>query len=488
MQKRLIALLLTVVAIAWTLAALATWFDARHELDELLDSHLEQAASLVVAQQMHAIEEQSRSDGRGLREPRGTVAPRIGNHDDDDDDSRKKRKRERQDRRTDERDDSRERAGDHSRDEARRQVPRVAFQVFHEGRLLLRSPSAPADAMVAAGVEGFADASVDGRAWRIYAADAGHDLRIVVGERSRSRDAILGAVLRSTLLPMLVVLPLMGLALWWGVRRGLAPLGELRSQLAARDPQALAPVVLHDAPSELQPVTTALDALFARIATLLDGERRFTADAAHELRTPIAAIRAQAQVALQAKDAQVQRAALQRTLQGCDRAARLVDQLLQLARLEADAAVPSGTVDVAAVARRVVTDLASQALARSQALSFDAPDDPLVVRGDETLLAVMVRNLVDNAIRYAHEGGRIQVAATRRDGRARVEVHDDGPGMSDVERARLGERFYRAPGQDASGSGLGWSIVRRIARLHGLDLEVAAGEGGRGLRVSVAWP
>ncbi|MGE5118231.1 MAG: ATP-binding protein [Betaproteobacteria bacterium] len=435
LQGRLLALVLGAVAAVWLAAAAWTWIDARHELDELLDSHLAQAAALLIAQQ--------------IRAPDDEHAP-------------------------------------HEEERSlHRYAPRVAFQVWHEGSLVLHSANAPTRPM-AAQDEGFATLKLDGARWRVFAArGAKRDVRVYVGERVDARDAILGAVMRGILAPLALALPLLAGLVWWAVRHGLAPLQRLRATLAARAPDALQPVVQAGAPAELQGLIGALNALLARIGALLESERRFTADAAHELRTPIAAIRAQAQVAQGAAgDDAARRHALEATIAGCDRAARLVDQLLTLARLDSDAARERRSVDLAALARTTIAELAPQALARDQQVELEAPR-PCPADGDETLFAVLLRNLVDNALRYSPAGARVRVTlAGERDWRLTVE--DSGPGLGAAERARLGERFFRVLGNEASGSGLGWSIVRRIAQVQGLALAVDESPALGGLRVTVS--
>jgi two-component system sensor histidine kinase QseC len=247
---------------------------------------------------------------------------------------------------------------------------------------------------------------------------------------------------------------------------------------------------LPGAPAEMLPMLDALNGLFERIGALVESERRFTADAAHELRTPIAAIRTQAQVALGENDGGLRRHALQATLAACDRATRLVEQLLTLSRLEAGSPAPALPVDLLGVVRHVVADLAPQALRKQQAIELDAPPG-VMVAGDATLLAVLVRNLVDNAIRYSPVGASVQVRLLRSEtGAVELSVEDSGPGLSDAELSRLGERFFRVlgAGEGASGSGLGWSIVRRIAAVLRLQLAVARSARTGGLLVTVAWP
>ncbi|MCU0813291.1 MAG: ATP-binding protein [Burkholderiaceae bacterium] len=441
LQGRLLGLMLAVVATVWVAAAATTWVDVRDELDELLDAHLAQAAALLVVQQAGEIEH---DDDRLLD------APTLHKY-----------------------------------------APKVAFQVFHEGQLVLRSANAPLQPLLREGRrarDGFATVHLDGVAWRVFSAHGGErDVRVFVGEQLHSRDEIAWTVLRDTLWPMALALPLLGLAAWWAIRQGLRPLRQLGQALAARTPTDLQPLRLDGAPNEIAPIVDALDGLFGRIGSLLETERRFTADAAHELRTPIAAIRAQAQVALAEADDARRRHALQATLEGCDRATRLVEQLLTLARLEADAMPSTQVVDLAAVARDVVAAAAPRSLARRQDLELDAPA-PCRVRADATLLAVLVRNLVDNAVRYSPDGARIRVGVRRAGTRAELAVEDGGPGLAPEQLARLGERFFRVTGSSASGSGLGWSIVRRIAAAHGMSVDVArsAELGGLAVRVGTA--
>lgn len=438
LQGRLILLVSGTAAAVWLATALLTWTDARHELDELLDSHLAQAAALLVAQQDLEFDDDEVQDAPALH----------------------------------------------------RYAPRVAFQVFHEGRLALRSASAPAAPLVQGGrtAEGFHTVQVGDQRWRVFAArGAERDVLVFVGENLRARESILLAVLRSAFWPVAVALPLLALAGWWAVRRGLAPLRSLGAMLAARHPGELQPVQLAAAPTEMRSLLDALNALFARIASLLEGERRFTADAAHELRTPIAAIRAQAQAALATNEAAPREHALHLLLQGCDRAARLVQQLLTLSRLEADGRQVQARVDLAGVVRAALADLAPAALARQQALEFEPAGDCSVM-GEATLLGVLVRNLADNAIRYSPVGARIAVQVRREAGQVFLQVDDSGPGLPDADLQRLGERFFRVTGNEAAGSGLGWSIAQRIATAHGGALRAQRSESLGGLRVTASLP
>ena len=439
LQARLLLPLLGLVTTIWLGAAILTWVDAREELDDLLDGHLAQAAAMLVVVQARA-------------EDDGVVnAPALHKY-----------------------------------------SPLVAFQVFHEGQLAMRSANAGSQPM-SGKAQGFSTVRLpDGERWRVFSTPGmARDVTVYVGEKITSRNEILWAVLDSLLMPLLYALPLLALGGWWAVRQGLAPLRQLGQLLSQRQAAALKQVELQDMPTEMRPMVEALNDLFARIESMMMSERRFTADAAHELRTPIAGIRAQAQVAMGAVDDHAQRQhALQATLAGCDRATRLVDQLLTLARLEAEPQ-PLGSeplqVDLSPVARRVAADLAPAALARQQTLTLDAVAN-CPVAGNDLLISVLVRNLLDNALRYSPQGAEIELSVTHSPGQSVLSVQDSGPGMTEPEMARLGDRFFRVLGQDQPGSGLGWSIVRRITNVFGARIQVGRSERLGGLAVTVTWP
>ena len=435
LQSRLLILVLGFAVAVWLGAALITWRDAQHEIDELLDSHLAQAAALMLVQA-------------------------AGDHDDVVD-----------------------------APVLHKYSPHVVFQVFVQGQLITRSANAGQQPL-ASQTEGFATVRrEDGEPWRVVAAhQAEHDVTVLVGEQMESRQAILWAVMRSLLRPLLLALPLFAAALWWSVRRGLAPIRELRETLERRTPSTAEPVSLLGMPRELQPLVQTLNSLLARIDRMVQIERRFTADAAHELRTPIAAIRMQAQVALGAGDDVAGRShALYTTLAGCDRASHLVDQLLTLARLESAPATPAVAVDLGALVRRVAGELVYTALGRQQEITLLA-DAGCLVAANDALLGVLVRNLIDNAMRYSPDGARVDVTVRRHASGSVMQVQDSGPGMSEDAIAHLGERFFRVLGNERTGSGLGWSIVRRLLDVFGAEAQIGRSQELGGLSVKVFWP
>ncbi len=339
-------------------------------------------------------------------------------------------------------------------------------------------------------IRGFSTVLLQDRSeWRVFATQGNEgDVQVFVGEQTNARDDILWAVIRGLLMPLVYAFPLLGLLVWWAVRNGLAPLRHLSSVLAERQPKALEPVVLNNMPSEMAPVVQSLNALFERIEAMVTAERRFTSDAAHELRTPIAAIRTQAQVALGAgSDTASREHALQYTLAGCDRATHLVEQLLTLSRLEASTmAAPVARIDLSALVRRVAADLAPTALGHHQELELQA-SAPCPIQADDMLTSVLVRNLLDNAMRYSPDGARIDLSVYQQESYVTLQVQDSGHGLSDEEMSHLGERFYRVLGTTQTGSGLGWSIVRRIAAVYQAQVQVSRSEELGGLRVTVRW-
>jgi two-component system, OmpR family, sensor kinase len=437
MKRRLLAWVLGAVALIWLVTAVVSYVDARRELDELLDAHLAQAAALLVAQATHELEE--------IETEHAPKFHRYGHQ--------------------------------------------VAFQIWERGRvLLLHSADAPNERL-SAQLEGFSDADVAGRRWRVFST-WGHKRRflIQVGEERDTRERLAASIGLNLLRPMVVALPLLGLLVWLGIRWGTRPLAILGAQVRERDPANLAPLEVTDPPAEVAPLVANLNRLLERVRTSIEGERRFTSDAAHELRTPIAAVRAHAEVARAATADGERRGALDSIVAGCDRAARAVEQLLTLARLDpADAAPPREPCDLRDVAKQVLADVAPMAVGKRIELEL-VEGPPVAVPGNHALLAILARNLVDNAVRYSTAGGSTRVEVARSGAIARLIVTDEGPGIAREHRPSLGQRFQRLPGNRETGTGLGLSIVKRIADLHRATVRFDDSPGGRGLSVVVEFP
>jgi signal transduction histidine kinase len=297
-------------------------------------------------------------------------------------------------------------------------------------------------------------------------------------EAREAREEIAEALGKALIWPLAAALPALALAIWLGVGSGLRPLRELRAQLGRRGADDLAPLDDKRAPREIEPLVAELNRLFGRIGEALQRERRLTADAAHELRTPLAVLSTQAQVARRAQDEAARNEALEAIVSGAERAARLIEQMLTLARLEAgQPGEQAGRVELHELARTVLAEAAPRAVEKSIDLSLEE-GAPAQIQGHAALLAILLRNLVDNAVRYTPAGGRVAVAIASSPNSVVLQVRDNGPGVPAAEVGRLGERFHRLAPPGESGSGLGLSIVLRIAELHRAQVRFANAAGG----------
>jgi two-component system sensor histidine kinase QseC len=333
---------------------------------------------------------------------------------------------------------------------------------------------------------GFVEEQLDGDRWRLYYLQStGGEWLVAAGQELNERDELVYKLTASQIAPWLLMLPVLMLAMAWAVRRALAPLHQLAHQLQRREATDLRPVVQTDAPGELKPLVDAMNGLFLRIEDTLAHERRFTSDAAHELRTPLSALRAQWDVVRRAGSDQARTDAQAKLGQGLDRMDRLVTQMLALARVESATTPPkSQPVAWPSIVEQVMSDCLATAERRRIELEciWPEPQRPaMVMQGDEQLLVVMLRNLLDNAVSYAPQ----DTTVTLRFDDDRLEVENDGPPLRPEALASMGERFHRPAGQEESGSGLGVSIVQRIAALHGLVVTFGARCDGRGVKVIV---
>jgi signal transduction histidine kinase len=321
-----------------------------------------------------------------------------------------------------------------------------------------------------------------------------HEARKLFDENQSRRDArhardeIVEALGESLVWPLAAALPALALAIWLGVGAGLRPLGELRRELARRGPGDLARLDAARTPVEIEPLVAELNRLFGRIDEALERERRLTADAAHELRTPLAALSTQAQVARRATSDAARNEALEAIVAGSERAARLIEQMLTLARLESGQGKGAmQRADLRALARAALADAAPFALEKNIDLALE-DGAASEVAGYPGLLDVLLRNLVDNAVRYTPPGSKVRVEVGGEARMARLVVSDNGPGVPSPELGRLGERFHRLAAPGETGSGLGLSIVLRITDLHRGRVRFAPSPGGTGLAVSVELP
>lgn len=364
---------------------------------------------------------------------------------------------------------------------------KLAFQARDAaGHLLLRSESGPAQA-IAPLVPGYADVTLDGELWRTFTLRAPSGMWYQASELSDIREEMAEDIAFGTLVPLFVSLPLMALLIWlatWWASRGLL---RISAEIEARAPDRLAPLELGRVPREIQGLVKAVNGLLERLDAGLSRERRFTADAAHELRTPVAAVKVHADN-LRTAISQAERDESQQRLDaGVRRLERAIAQLLALSRVEPGAAVMArDAVDLQAIVARHAED--ARTLARERDITVVVDAAKVVVDGDAAALDGLVRNLVDNAVRYTPDGGRVAVQLADAAGGARLVVEDSGPGIAPEARERVFERFHRELGTGVEGSGLGLSIVAQVLASHGGRIALDASPALGGLRATVTLP
>lgn len=411
LQRRLLATVMTIIVLAAAVLAGTAWRSALRQADEMFDYHLQQMA--------HALR-------GGL-----PLAPPAQDVDGSDE---------------------------------------YLVQIWGpDGVQLFRSVPTP---LPPRAVLGFSDARLDGVHYRVYSVQSPYQT-VQIAQNLDARQARARALALRATLPMALIAPLLMLLAWWGIRRSLAPLARTRAEVAVRAADDLSPLQGTGLPDEVLPLVDEINALFGRLDQAFAAQRAFVANAAHELRSPLAALKLQAQAVERAADDSARATALARLQQGIDRAIRLMQQLLLLARQEA--AVQDGVLlpplALAPLARQAVAEALPQAQARGIDLGLETEGEETAlpaVRGDADALAILLRNLLDNAIKYTPEGGRIDLVLGPRS----VAVHDSGPGIAPAERARVFERFYRSPDAAAGGSGLGLTIAQAIAERHGATLQL----------------
>jgi len=447
LRKRILIRVLGLLLAGSLVMGWASYHDATHEVEELFDAQLGQSARVLIgllgASQTRLPAEQL---AQALIESTGNH-PKLGH----------------------------------------RYESKLAFQVRNaEGQVIARSFNVP-QLKPADWQPGFADLQQADRRWRGYVLESPESgLAVWVGERSDVRGELVDKITRGTLLPDLIGIPLMLLLVWLAIGSGLKPLEHMAQLIRQREPDSLQPLILPNLPAELEPMQAALNRMLEQLHQLLAREQRFIADAAHELRTPLAVLQIHAENALQAEDPTERAQALQHLRQGVERATRLVAQMLTLARLADQQQRQLIAIAPAQGCRAEVAELLPLALRRDQQLEFEAdPSLPAEIRMEPGSLGMLLQNLLGNAIQHTACGGRIQVSLQRQAEQVLLQIDDNGAGVPAAERDRLLERFH-AQGSNP-GAGLGLSIVQRIVERHRGTLSLEDSPLG-GLRVSVAWP
>lgn len=362
------------------------------------------------------------------------------------------------------------------------------FQVWtNGGQLLLHSSTAPKVPLVAE-VDGFSDKLLDNQKWRVfttYNEQAG--IRTVVAERYDTRNELGHRIAQDDLYIMLLTFPLSGLLIWIIIGRGLNSLDRVAQEVANRAPTHLEPVNLQEVPEEIIPVIDELNKLFYRLQEGFEREKRFAADAAHELRTPLAALKTQAQVALNTNDIDEKNRALQKLITSVNRGTHVVQQLLTMSKIVPESANINDVdnVNLVKITREVLAMLAQSAIDKHIELEFEHDENPSMFPGNSTALSILIRNLVDNAIRYCKKEGKVLVRVYQTKHEVVLQVADNGPGIPDELKSRVFERFFRVLGNKSTGSGLGLAIVQQICDLHGARVELDSPKEGTGLIVRV---
>ncbi|MDB5917599.1 MAG: ygiY [Massilia sp.] len=365
----------------------------------------------------------------------------------------------------------------------------IQYQIVVDGKVIQRTGGAPVDPFVAAFAKkkGFENILVGAKKWRVFVTrSADQHSMVQVGQEYKKRLDILGELAEHLMVPALALLLLLALVSWFFIGRVIRPINNTAKAVAQKSGDDLSLLATANQPAELLPVIDAVNGMLSRLDAALQAERRFTADAAHELRTPLAGVHMHVQLLQRQHPALA--ASFQKLRRDVERSTSLVDSLLTLSRLD-----PIGSTDLerskvafAPLFQDIVRVHEGAAAERNIRIGVDCGLDHVCANAD--MLRIVLRNLVDNALRYCTPDSRIILKANWNNGAARLSVCDNGPGVTLENRARLTERFFRVLGSDQGGSGLGLSIVKRIVELHGATLQFGAGDGGRGLAVMIDFP
>jgi two-component system sensor histidine kinase QseC len=339
--------------------------------------------------------------------------------------------------------------------------------------------------------QGYSNQIIDNKVWRMYGFEESSGLfRVQVGELMSVREETVTEIVINSLWPIIIALPMIGLLIWIVVGRGLKPLRFIADKVKNRDPKSLESISIQGVPHEVVPMVTSLNSLFRRVQRVLDNERRFTADAAHELRTPIAALKTLAQAKLLSDESNGHGRFLGQVIRGVDRATHLLEQLLTLARMDSQTMEHSNLegVDLYGETINILASLGAMALEKGIELSYEGKEKPIVATGYLSGVQILLRNLIDNAIRYTPENGEVCVKLSEFDSDVVLVISDTGPGIPKEDQQDLYQRFRRGEDINSQGSGLGLSIVKRIVEVHHGTIEMVNRSDRLGLNVTVTFP
>ncbi|EKT61136.1 quorum sensing histidine kinase QseC [Providencia burhodogranariea] len=443
LRLKLTLMLLLLALVTWGAASLLAWYQTYKTINELFDTQ-----QMVFAKRLSVLPSDIDFNNSSLPKTKQMLRKNRGNQDDE----------------------------------------ALAFAIFTpQGEMVLNDGDNGRKIPFEFSREGFSEGRIKGSddEWRfVWLKSAEGQYIIVVGQEWEYRQEMAMHIMVAQFLPWLIALPIMLFLFLWLLTRALRTLRQVAIQLYQRQPDEFSAVQVELLPTEVKPMLDALNSLFDRTQVMFARERQFTSDAAHELRSPLAALKVQAEVVqIAGYDPAIREHAIANLLEGIDRAARLVDQLLTLSRLESLSQLDDiEQLSWLSLIDASVKDIASEAAAVETIIEITVIDEPSSVTGQRLLLAILLRNLLHNAIRYGKAGGKVEVELNR----DYLAITDDGQGVSADVLNRLGERFYRPPGQEKTGSGLGLSIAKRIAQLHHLRLIFANVEQG-GFCVKIYW-
>ena len=446
LRRRLLLAILGVFIVAWIITTVGSYVDSRREVEKLLDSELEQVARALLTLSQHELAEQLKATPTDNNKTLDIFGYDKANT-----------------------------------------TAKLAFLVWISDSLALRSSNSPSERLAHV-TSGFTELDTADERWRIFSlTDEQQHISAYVGQHFSARDDLVAATALRTIIPVFLAVPIIALLTWVCIGQALRPLEKVAERVARRSSFDLSPIEDPHFPTETKPLIDSLNRLFGRLGIAFETTRRFTADAAHELRTPLAGIAAQTDVALLATDPAVRSAALVNMKVAIKSMAHLVQQLLTLARCDsATSSTVFTPVDLSATVASMVQQLDFAASTNQIQMQF-AGHASLTVEGCAMSLALITRNIVDNAIRYTPSGGAVDVSVGESGNKVWLRVTDTGPGIEPAHRELLFQRFYRGAQQHVPGSGLGLSIVQRCVELHGGDIELQSPPRG-GLSVVVNLP
>ncbi|MDH5352816.1 MAG: ATP-binding protein [Gammaproteobacteria bacterium] len=366
---------------------------------------------------------------------------------------------------------------------------KLGFQIWDDaGNLVLKSTNLPITD-ISAGRSGFSDHYFSDYEWRVFSLTSiDGRYRCITAERIDVRNELIEEVSEGLLQLFLILVPVLSIVMWFAINQGLAPLQKLTSQIKSRSADKLDSITSTNTPAEIKTITEAVNQLLSRLKNALAREKRITSDAAHELRTPLSAVKLHAELARKADNASDRITAIDQVMRGIDRSTHLVNQLLALARLEPEKfSQQLERIDIGKILVEETALLAPIAEDKNLELSI-TDNDHVIAPVDETSLRLLIRNLLSNAISYTPDGGAISLSLINDERQFRLIVEDNGPGIPEEERDRVLERYYRLQNHQETGCGIGLSIVTQVVELHQATLSMETPEKGSGLRVVITFP